>query len=428
MSSEHFNHTARILSYLKDNSPRYNEKKYPENDDAKFYFSIKPAEPLQCKAQQEDSKRKDYRNEYENRSPGRTFQHCEKETNHYRQASFNQAKKIAGDFEDRSKQDQRRFVDVEAESQRQTQARSYTKSFANTARPAHSRENRKKEEINPFENAIFSQTVRNLRDPQEPPETKQYSPSFSKYKKTFFEGHFEFEKYRRAENHGAIDLQFQQQEQKVHSRRVSDMQYKKFYYPMYNNKGTRRDDSSMISSKSYEMGEGKENMDSDPNEFGRTFTQFSQVTNGGRPSLAPSMKHEECSSRNNNLFFDFAAAQKSPVRDVNYGGNDERRSYLRGTPEHVINQRQMSPNPTSNAQGNPALERSDVSIRSRISNNNSYITRRDLSAQIKGVACDSRLRNMSRTWVKSNLLMDSREDISTISIGLSLTLRIQRNF
>jgi tRNA A-37 threonylcarbamoyl transferase component Bud32 len=85
---------------------------------------------------------------------------------------------------------------------------------------------------------------------------------------------------------------------------------------------------------------------------------------------------------------------------------------------------------TMDKSGHSALNRSDVSTKTKNSNgNNSFLTKRGEDNDLSRVIChnqDSAMRGgMSKTWVKSGL-MDSREEISTISKAPMLTLENPR--
>lgn len=149
---------------------------------------------------------------------------------------------------------------------------------------------------------------------------------------------------------------------------------------------------------------------------GTSYTAGTIYTN--RESFVPE-RDQTTSRKSNNLFFDFtqhSANQntankdsfiyKNPYDASNMtNGTQDNRAFNLYSPM-VSARREVS-----------ALDRSELSNRSKISNTNSCITRRDTSAgpsQIRGIGCESRAQNMSKTWVKSNLL-ESREDLSTMS-------------
>lgn len=216
------------------------------------------------------------------------------------------------------------------------------------------------------------------------------------------------------------------------SRRGNENLYNKFYYPSFMiNRG--KSNSSMISSKSYEIGDqmGKENnnnLNQIPSSTKRSMIHINKMSNNQplttRESLIPGMD-ATTSRKSNNLFFDFT--QKNTHTQANndsyiFKPNYEGSSYITTTQD---GRKYYNHSPTISARRDmsrvSALDRSDLSMRSRISNNNSCITRREGSggpSRIRGVPCESRLKNMSKTWVRSNLL-ESREDISTLSKNLN---------
>ena len=205
--------------------------------------------------------------------------------------------------------------------------------------------------------------------------------------------------------------------------------YQKFYYPSFIRTGAKSN-SSMISSRSYEVidGLGKENKDNNMKNDSKKMLQMKKMVSNvrtTRDSLLPNMNTS--SKKSHNLFFDFASKctntlQHPTTPDDSYIFKPayDTKSFINNTTD---GRQKFAVSPGVSARRGidksrvSALDRSDLSMRSKVSNNNSYITRREASgdpSKIKGIPCDSKLKNMSKTWVRSHLL-DSREDISTFS-------------
>jgi hypothetical protein len=200
----------------------------------------------------------------------------------------------------------------------------------------------------------------------------------------------------------------------------------------YNNQNPalfdKRNNSSNISSKSYEILDALSKKDGDRSPVrknleasrNKTHENFNKIIEQSTKVIIP---------QSANFFYEEPKGdRKAPPSNFPRTPHSPNESYLfkNALDRSLLNQiNQGSPitsiirTKTMDKSGYSALNRSDVSTKTKNSNgNNSFLTKRGEDNDLSRVMChnqDSAMRGgMSKTWVKSGL-MDSREEISTIS-------------
>lgn len=459
MSSSRFNNTltsVRQHKYTKEDSEKYFNAPFREESGSKIYFSIKPNDKIKKSKPQTTGRANRKRTPSGKSSTKNRVRNLSRYANGIKMSDRKKSYQFKGGKVEQTLYKEEGYT-YERESSHSYKPLKLTERSPKFIDREDTEEGRLQRYVNRSKSAFkneggfdyekFTQTMRNRRNRDEERDrdraydkNSRYSNfgNFEKYSRNNLEGDYADCYTNRVDNASKSPYKkFINESENIFTGRTpkgrkTPENYQKFFYPSFV-KNAGKSNNSMISSRSFEVMDptGKENKDhnkvSENNSKSRTKIRNIMLNSKTtRESILPN-RNTTSSKKSHNLFFDFGSRYNNTVNNTNITPDD---SYIfkpaydgKSAFNHTMDNRRgfdMSPGISTRRRDKSkvsALDRSDISMKSRVSNANSYITKRDGSnpaSRIKGVPCDSKLKNMSKTWVRSGLL-ESREDISTLS-------------